>query len=210
MFKKLLLTSFLLFATNAMAIDEIKTTTLVLNGKELKLATVYGSIELNDDDKILNYLKENKDVVGLFLKSLGGRLEPAVHVGHYINTARLITVVSPDGECSSACAIMSVASKERYMFTTSKIGLHRVFTVKYDPVEKKVILGEDGKPIAIENEESTFNNAMLSYTFGKWGVELPIVLVWNKTSPLSDEGLTYINSEDVKLFKLKYKILKQG
>jgi len=84
--------------------DKINTKNRAAISKSQCLVAKYaGEIEIGDQDKVRQFLKENV-VAYLDLDSAGGSFSEALEIGHIVRRHRLLTFVRTDDDrCDSAC-----------------------------------------------------------------------------------------------------------
>lgn len=92
----------------------------ILNsGSELE---IYGTISRSVPDALSRALASHPHVSLVRLDSKGGRVEPALKMLKIIRAHKLDTVVT--AECISACTIVFLGGKERWMAVDAKFGFH--------------------------------------------------------------------------------------
>lgn len=93
------------------------------------IITITGDFELGDEDKF-NALAIPLKQALVILESPGGKAYPAMEIGRTISIKNFATSVYPNGLCSSACALTWLAGRPRFIFATSRIGFHALFTME--------------------------------------------------------------------------------
>lgn len=94
------------------------------HGTELE---IYGAISRSVPDALSRALEAHPHVGLVRLNSKGGRVEPALKMLKIIRAHKLDTVVT--AECSSACTIVFLGGKERWMAEDAKFGFHSASVV---------------------------------------------------------------------------------
>lgn len=72
----------------------------------------------------------------LILNGSGGLFDEAMRIGAEIQRRGFATMVSADGVCFSACALVWIAGSERYMARAAQIGFHDTY-VEYDGLPRR-------------------------------------------------------------------------
>jgi len=76
--------------------------------------------------KALRTIAEEEKVVTVFLDSPGGALITAIQLGNIIREHGIKTAVADSAQCASACALVWLSGKERYMGENARIGFHSI------------------------------------------------------------------------------------
>jgi hypothetical protein len=84
--------------------------------------TVLGRIERGDDERFTEIVTGK--ITTVYLASSGGDLIASLKIARLVKAWGLNTVVAYYAQCSSGCAIVWFAGKERTMMGDSRIGLH--------------------------------------------------------------------------------------
>jgi hypothetical protein len=96
-------------------------------GSPLSLVMLSGDIVKGDSDRFYEVTKD-LDRASIALSSPGGSVSEALSIGAQLRDKNFATMVLPDEECASACALIWVSSYRRYMSASSKIGFHAAYT----------------------------------------------------------------------------------
>jgi ATP-dependent protease ClpP protease subunit len=92
----------------------------VLNhGSEIE---IYGTISRSVPDALSRVLASHPHVDLVSLDSKGGRVDPALRMMKIIRAHKLDTVVT--SECTSACTVVFLGGKERWIAPAAKLGFH--------------------------------------------------------------------------------------
>jgi hypothetical protein len=83
-----------------------------------------GEIKEGDDDRFRRLSLQHPAAV-VHLASNGGALVPALEIGRIIRIAGYDTVVPPNTNCTSACALIWLAGKERHLI--GQVGFHAAY-----------------------------------------------------------------------------------
>lgn len=70
------------------------------------------------------------------LESDGGYLAPALKIGEIIRLKNFSTAVLSDSICSSSCALIWVAGRQRYLSDAARVGFHASYTVNQGRAEQ--------------------------------------------------------------------------
>lgn len=89
------------------------------------VVSLSGEIVSGDADKFFEIIDQHNDLV-LVLESPGGIVNDAYQIAAELQLRGLSTLVRPQTECYSACALIWLGGKNRYMSDTSVIGFHQV------------------------------------------------------------------------------------
>ncbi|MGQ7830923.1 surface-adhesin E family protein [Altererythrobacter sp. Z27] len=97
---------------------------------------VDGPIEEGDAEKFLalSTLVETDKIVVLY--STGGQLIPAIKIGERIREAGYETVVPDGAKCTSACALIWIAGKKRWLSEKGTIGFHAAYRDKQGKLQE--------------------------------------------------------------------------
>ena len=82
-----------------------------------------GDVKAGDYGRLKSIL-QNGAVVGLEIRSGGGSLEEGLDIARVVRDKGLVVYASK--ECDSACALIFLAAKERYIGRRCRIGVHSV------------------------------------------------------------------------------------
>ena len=109
-----LLLLFLLFTLPAAAAD-------IEYHSKTRILSVYGELELGDEIRF-DRLASRANLV--LLHSPGGNVLAGLKMGFTIAKHRLDVAVARDRMCASACMLLFAASPRRFVYSTSRIGVH--------------------------------------------------------------------------------------
>jgi len=112
----------------------------------------------------------------LFLDSPGGSLVPAIEIGKLVRQKGYATVVLDEGTCSSACALIWLAGKPRYLQGAGHLGFHASYS-------------EEGGQLV----ETGLGNAMVGHYLSQLGLPEEAVVFATSASPYE---LTWLNAEN--------------
>jgi len=102
------------------------------NSKSLNAIKAIGTIELNDDEKLHQYLSHltPKKHTAIYLDSNGGSLYGGMKLGRYFKDHQIKTVIQGYKSCASACALAFLGGRDYHgnkwmsSTTTSRLGFH--------------------------------------------------------------------------------------
>jgi ATP-dependent protease ClpP protease subunit len=112
----LLLTSLATPATAA-------TIELIADDQRIPLISIVGTIKLGDEAKFVE-LALGLSSAAVILSSDGGNVAAAIHIGQAVRLKGFATAVPDAGLCASACALIWLAGKPRFMGASTQIGFH--------------------------------------------------------------------------------------
>jgi hypothetical protein len=114
----------------------------------------------------------------VFLDSMGGMTWTGLRIGKVIQGYGFSTAVADGTVCSSSCALIWLAGKERFMAPTSRVGFHAASTA--------------GNPGV---EVSSYGNAVIGAYLYEIGLKEPTTIIYlTKASPQSMTRLTMIDA----------------
>ncbi|MFZ3581886.1 hypothetical protein ACOI1H_06900 [Loktanella sp. DJP18] len=87
---------------------------------------INGPIERGDAERFYD-LSQRAEKAFVFLQSPGGLVEEGLSIASEIGLRGFTTIVAPDTECYSVCAIIWVSGGNRIMDSTSTIGVHAAY-----------------------------------------------------------------------------------
>jgi hypothetical protein len=175
-------------------------------GKVTKWLALAGGIKPGDGARVVNILKSNPDVKGIWFGSPGGVLDDALEIAEYVYSKKLSVVVPPKTNCSSGCALVFMASPEKLMHFTSAIGLHRAFEMRLDE-NGEPVKDDKGQIIKRETEATKAINLVILMKMERWGAPIRVLEKWITTDPINGDGMYFINSIEAYRYKLGIKIL---
>ncbi len=102
------------------------------NSKTLNAIMATGTIELNDTNKLKQFLSKQarKKHTAIYFNSPGGNLGEGIKLGKYFHQNRIKTVIQGESMCASACALAFLGGTDRNgnkwmsTTTTSLLGFH--------------------------------------------------------------------------------------
>jgi membrane-bound ClpP family serine protease len=166
---------------------------------------VHGQIVFGDGEKVIKAFKSIPHV-GMIISGPGGVLDDGLKIAEYIHKNKLRIMVPPKAICASACAMMAFASPDTSMHLTSRIGLHRAFTMEIDE-NGNPTKNDDGQINRMETEETRAINLVLTIKFERWGMPMFVMAKWLSTNPLKGEGMFWITAPIAKTENLGIRIL---
>jgi uncharacterized protein YecT (DUF1311 family) len=92
----------------------------------MSFVTFSGEITDGDANKFVGIVG-NLDKATIILNSPGGVVREALEIGAEIRLRNFATMVTPDGECYSACGLLWLSGVRRYMSASSKVGFHAAY-----------------------------------------------------------------------------------
>ena len=99
---------------------------LQLPGIEQVFMFIKGEIVEGDANKFYENA-EGIERATVVLSGPGGLVGEALSIGAEVHDRNFATMVAPEDECFSACALIWIASKRRYLSKDSMIGVHAVY-----------------------------------------------------------------------------------
>lgn len=127
--------------------------------------TLKGDIDASDVAVFRNLTLRYKEAT-VVLDSNGGMLAPAIEIGKIIRIAGYDTTVPYDGTCASACALVWLAGKSRWVSDHGRVGFHAGYRTT------------NGKP-----EESGVANALIGNYMTLLGLPTKAVLFATMAGP---------------------------
>src|SRR5262249_47827529 len=123
-----------------------------------------------------------KKAAVVFLDSLGGKVMTAIHIGLLIRKHGFSTAVADDTQCSSACAFIWMAGKQRFMGTRARIGFHAA-------------------RVSLENNElaSGANAVIGAYLYGLGVTDFKSIIYLTSASP---QAMRWLNQRDASTYKI--------
>ena len=91
--------------------------------------TVTGPIGLEDDQEFFRSAARLTDPI-VVLSSPGGSTRAAINIGKFLRLRALDTLVPEGQSCMSACGLIWLAGRTRYMGSTSQVGFHASYLMK--------------------------------------------------------------------------------
>jgi len=101
-----------------------------------------GEINIGDDERLHRFvagLPPNTSLVGITLSSPGGNYLEGVRLSTTIRNSRLITAVTPNSICASACFLMFAAGNTRMVFGNSRLGVHSASQAGSDTMSAQAV-----------------------------------------------------------------------
>lgn len=95
----------------------------------ITIVDIRGEIVAGDAKRFIEAVGSSTRV-STILRSDGGLLDEALQIGAEIRLRNFATMVPPDSDCHSACALIWVAGARRYMAQTSRIGFHAAYRTR--------------------------------------------------------------------------------
>lgn len=109
----------------------------VLSGDASAPIVIHLKGEIEDGDaKEFERLIQGQSKVTVILESPGGLVKEALRIGSIIRLRNFATKVAADSGCYSACGLIWIAAKRRYMTTSSQIGFHAAYRQVGDYLEE--------------------------------------------------------------------------
>lgn len=92
-------------------------------GKGVELIVISGDIAAGDEQEFKR-LAVQYDTAVVALDSPGGQLLPAIEIGKAIHLREFGTLVTGNGSCASACALIWIAGAHRFLTPGAMVGFH--------------------------------------------------------------------------------------
>ncbi|ERP94455.1 hypothetical protein Q669_31540 [Labrenzia sp. C1B10] len=89
-----------------------------------KFARIEGSIQLDGDERFLEFLKQNPGIIGLQLDSPGGVVVSAIEMADEISKRKLSTYIADGDTCAAACSLIFFAGHDRLV--KGRLGVHQM------------------------------------------------------------------------------------
>ncbi|MGQ0564170.1 MAG: hypothetical protein ACT4OK_03740 [Gemmobacter sp.] len=93
-----------------------------------------GEITRGDADRMAALLTRFPDAF-VFLDSEGGLVAEALRMGNMVRESAVATAVNAGDECRSACALIWVAGRQRYLSAEGRVGAHAAYIDRGSSVE---------------------------------------------------------------------------
>lgn len=151
----------------------------VKTGKDQRapIIALDGEILAGDFDKFSAAVGDNYGAV-LVLSSPGGATLDALDIGRMVSRMGMVTYAKAGASCSSACALIWLAGKSRYVGRSAQVGFHATSSE------------ENGKV-----EVSGFGNALVGAYLAELGMSADAIVFMNEASPMS---MQYLDLEKAK------------
>jgi len=145
-----------------------------ISDSDLVIIVVSGEI-LKGDEARFRRISLEHERAAVLLDSPGGALGPALSIGRAIRLREYTTIVSKDGLCASACALIWLAGSPRLLSPAGKVGFHASY------------FEEDGKLI-----ETGVGNAIVGHYLSQLNLSERAVIFATQASP---EKITWLNEQ---------------
>lgn len=89
-----------------------------------KFARIEGPIQLDSDERFLEFLIRNPGIIGLQLDSPGGVVVSAIEMADEISKRKLSTYIAEGDSCASACSLIFFAGHDRLV--KGRLGVHQM------------------------------------------------------------------------------------
>jgi hypothetical protein len=90
-----------------------------------------GPINEGDGVSLASVISQRPNGV-IFLSGNGGTVDDAIEIGKAVRAARYETVVSKGSQCASACGLIWLAGRPRYLEDGAHVGFHAGYTLTGD------------------------------------------------------------------------------
>lgn len=158
------------------------------NPKTLQTETymiVDGGIGEGDSELFKKTYRSRPDVKGVAISSNGGMILEGIKIADFVYENKIKVIVPPTKDCDSACAIIFLASPEKTMYVSGRVGLHRAHAL---------VQNEKGQFEKREDVLSNAWNTIILTKLEKWNIPEEIKLVWMSTDP---GDVTYLDAPTV-------------
>lgn len=99
-----------------------------LVGESAPTITITGYIDDHDGRRFAEIADANP-WASVMLNSPGGHVVSAIQIGRKIRERKFSTLIGSKQVCASACGLIWLAGRERFVFTSAKVGFHASYTV---------------------------------------------------------------------------------
>lgn len=148
---------------------------------------VSGEILPGDGELIISKLETNQ-YEGLSFHSNGGDSPSVLVLGPYLLDHNFDTYIGPTKECFSACGILFLMGKHRYLDKTGVIGLHSA---------SETLLDNNGDVVTTLIDPRT--NMFFAYLLGRQGYDIRVNNIFLFVSPFQ---IYILDQEDSEVFNL--------
>lgn len=138
--------------------------------KTASIIDITGPIESGDAARF-SAMSQRTESAFVFLRSPGGLVDEGLSIAAEIRQRGFTTIVAPEAECLSICAVIWVSGVSRIMDSTSKIGVHAAY--------RNQAL-EDGTSIS---SESGAANAEISFLLTNIGLSREAIRYFTTAGP---------------------------
>ena len=146
--------------------------------------TFRGPIISGDYDRLFRLTNHiPKQNVVLLLNSQGGAAYEGINIGEYIRNRQFSTIVLPNDECYSACAIIWAAGNIKVAsFPRSIIGFHAIYN-------------------GFTGQETGYANAKLGAVLSRWGYSDRAIEFMTIAGP---KEFSYLNYQNARVYNIQY------
>lgn len=109
------------FSADGVRYADAQEYSLIADGK---FARIEGSIQLDSDERFLDFLQQNPGIIGLQLDSPGGIVVSAIEMADEISKRKLSTFIADGDSCASACSLIFFAGHDRLV--KGRLGVHQM------------------------------------------------------------------------------------
>ena len=152
----------------------------------LDVITIQGPIEDGDAQQFRDAVASSKRAI-VFLNSEGGKIMPALDMGTLISAKGFATAVPADALCASACALMWLAGKPRYVSANANIGFHAAYVLDH------------GK-----SREIGSANALVGAYLNRIGLSADAIVFVTSAPP---EGMEWLTLEEASTVGIVFEVL---
>jgi hypothetical protein len=145
---------------------------------------ISGEIDKDDADKFKQITSVVTGRTVVFLDSKGGSAMDGLYIGEYIRYKGYSTAVGDNTECASACGLIWLAGKSRYLGTSTRVGFHAAYTVS----------GHDAT-------ESGVANAVIGGYLTKLGLSYQAIVFATVAPP---DEIKWLNQDDARRIGIQY------
>jgi len=160
---------------------------IVVAGHSAPTITIKGYI--NDEDAArFAKIADANPWAAVVLESAGGRVIPAIEIGRKVRAMKAVTFVGAKQMCASACGLIWLAGRERFIYNSSRVGFHATYTAT-------------GTSLDV----SAAGNALVGGYLRDLGYS-DAVLVYASMAP--PKGMQWLTAEDADRLGITYKSLR--
>jgi hypothetical protein len=167
------------------------TITLLAQGREMEYS---GKIAFGASSALRSALNENPGVAVLHLNSNGGSVGWARQMQYLVHERGLTTVI--DSHCLSACALVFLAGRERYLAPGAKLGFHRESAPEMSQAEINMVEETDAQYMKAMGISSDFVDK--AFSISSSNIWIPTADELKAAHVITDVSTKFETPDDVK------------
>jgi hypothetical protein len=134
---------------------------------EFRVVSIKGPLVYGDFERFKEVVTGSDRAI-IVLDSLGGKLGPAIKIAEYVRASGFVTYVESSGECSSACSVIWLSGRRKFIEMGGIIGFHA-------PVQ------EVG---GVQKSAPEISHALLGWAFGSLGLPEEVLMRIYENDPI--------------------------